>query len=100
MLRGSLLGYCPPKTGLTLVGFAGGDFLLGVLLVGGLIGHGRRSCCPATLAPRGPVLRLRADARLGACEQAADVGVVADEHQHGDRQRKLNDGEIGKRDGK
>ena len=32
------------------------------------------------------------NARLGAGEQAADVGVVADEHQHGDCQRKLNDG--------
>ena len=50
---------------------------------------------PPALVPRGPVLRLAADARLGAGEQAADVGVVADEHQHGDRQRKLNDAGIG-----
>ena len=40
-----------------------------------------------------------ADAWLGACEQAADVGVVTGEHQHGDHQRKLNDGRIGQHGG-
>ena len=34
---------------------------------------------------------LLTNAWLGAGEQAADVRVMADEHQHGDHQRKLND---------
>ena len=36
-----------------------------------------------------------ANAWLGACDQAADVRVMTGEHQHGDHQRKLNDGRIG-----
>src|SRR3984957_11788905 len=35
------------------------------------------------------------NARLGACDQAADVRVMTGEHQHGDQQRKLNDGRVG-----